>query len=292
MTILYVDTTFNSGISTTVDDKGWITATAKRELNVFSNDPLNDNELTVRADSRVPPERSVHPYFPFLFCDSVDCTRNGPRQYTVSLSYKSFPYKENNEEKSPLNEPTQISYFTISNEGGVEEDIYGKPIATKCGEPIYGITRAYSDLGIRLKKNFVSFDPASFYLFINSVNSDTFLGFPPGTLWVANISADEQFFDEYPYWAVQVEIHARKPYQTTNYKAWWARYRHQGFRAFKAINGQYIPMKITRGGEPVTSPVLLDANGFEVVEQYNEEPQAHWLESQIYENKEFSAMGF
>lgn len=289
MAVAFVDLTFSTGVSTNADDRGWITASAKMEWNVFVND-TGDNELTVLGNAQIPLTKSQHPYFPYLFCDSVDCERQGPRHFTVSASFKSAPYKD--EPQSPLSEPTRISYFTITNEGGAEEDVNGKPITTRCGELIYGITRSYSDLGIRLTKNFITFDPPSFYLYINTVNSDTFLGFPAGTLWVANISADEQFFDEVPYWSVTVEIHARKPYRTATDRAWWVRYRHQGFRAFYTIGAQTRALKITRGGEPVTSPVLLDPNGFEVPETPNVDPVAYWLESQIYETRAFSGMGF
>lgn len=293
MSIVFIDLTFNSGVSTNVDDKGWITASASREYNVFTND-TNDTELLLRLSASLPKEKSRHPSFPYLFCDAVAIQRVGPRHFTYQANYKSAPYKDQDNPQSPLNEPTQISYFTISNEGGCEEDIDGKPITTRCGELVYGITRAYSDLGIRLTKNFATFDPPSFYLFINAVNSDTFFGFPPGTLWIANISADENFFEEVPYWKVTVEIHARKPYRTTNEKAWYVRYRHQGFRSFQTIGGTTMVAKVLRQGEPVTSPVLLDAQGFEIPEDTDglSDPTAVWLESKIYETKNFGDMGF
>lgn len=291
MAVLHCDLTFSSGVTTSVDDRGWITATAKMEFNVFVDNVL-DNESTVIAYPSIPTAKSRHPYFTYLFCDNVDVTRQGPRHFVVACTFKSAPYKQQENPTGPLNEPVQISYFTIGTDGACEEDIDGKPIATRVGELIYGVTRTFSDLGIRLTKNFATFDPPSFYLFINAVNADTYLGFPPGTLWVASISADEQFFDEVPYWKVSVEIHARKPYRTSNDKAWWVRYRHQGYRAFYDLAGDTYVLKVTRGGEPVTSPVLLDEDGYEIPESPTEEPTAVWLESQIYETRNLADMGF
>ena len=291
MAIAYIDVTFNSGVSTQVDDKGWITATARREYNVFTTTP-QDNDSLIRLSASLPKEKSRHPYYIYLFCDSVDIQRQGPRNFVYSANYKSAPYKDPDNPQSPLNEPTQISYFTISSEGACEEDIDGNPITTKCGELVYGITRPYSDLGIRLTKNFITFDPPSFYLFINAVNQDTFLGFPPGTLWIANIGADEQFFDDVPYWKVTVEIQARKPYRTTNDKAWYVRFRHQGYRAFQQIGSQVVVAKVLHQGEPVTSPVLLDEDGYQIPDNPNSEPTAVWLEKKIYESKNFADMGF
>jgi len=124
------------------------------------------------------------------------------------------------------------------------------------------------------------------------VNRDTIHGLPPGTLFVANIAADEQFFEELPYWKVTVEIHARKPYNTTNQRAWFVRFRHQGYRAFYNVNGEVQALKVTRGGEPVSSPVLLDEDGYEIQEDPNSDPIAYWLERQIYETRNFADMGF
>jgi hypothetical protein len=292
MAILYIDLTFNSNVSTQVDDKGWITATAKMEYNVFVDD-VADTELILRQSQLLPKEKSGHPNYLFLFCDSIDIQRQGPRHFIYSVSYKSPPYKSADKTDTPLSEPTQISYFTITNEGPAEEDITGKSITTKCGEPLYGVTRAYSDLGIRLTKNFATFTPASFYQFINTTNSELFLGFPSGTLWISSISSEEQFFETVPYWKVTVEINARKPYRQQTSRAWWARVRHQGFRAFKQVGNRYEVQKILKNGEPISSPALLNSQGFEIVlNTPGVDPIAHWLEFQIYPSSRFQDMGF
>jgi hypothetical protein len=302
MAVRFVDQLYSSGIKTQVDDRGWTTATAQIRFNAFVETP-DDNEVTVKADARIPYEKSRHPLFASLSCSGISVDRRGPLHFEVSADYTSPPYKDNpgqgpGEQQGPLSQPTQVSYFTITSEEPIDEDINGSPITTACGEPISGIARPISDLGVRLAKNFATFDPATFYQFIDCVNSDTFIGFPPGTLRIANISSDEQFYTDengnsVPYWSVNVEIHARKPYRTTNEKAWWKRVRHEGYQVrtstFTPVGSLFAVVRaVDANKEPVSQPVQLDANGFKLADQ----SQATWREFKVFSEVSFASMGF
>lgn len=302
MAVQYVDQLYSSGIKTQVDDKGWITATASRRLNVFVSTP-DDTEAAVLADARIPREKSRHPHFSSLFCSGVSLDRRGPLHFEVTADYQSRPYKDEagqgpGAQQGPLSQPTQISYFTISNSEEVDEDRHGKPIQTKNAEPINGVTRIISDLGVRLTRNFATFDPASFYTYIDCVNSDTFLGFPPGVLRIANISADEQFYNDndgnaQPFWAVTVEVNARKPYRTTPEKAWHTRIRHEGYQirsvSLTSVGALFPVVRASDGNkEPVNLPVPLDESGFRLPLNAD----AVWLEWDLYEPVNFASMGF
>lgn len=290
MPIIYFDQTFSTGVKTSVDDKGWTTATAQIKWNAFAQNP-DDTELTVRLDPRCPVEKMRHPLFSGLYCNGVDVIRSGPLKFEVTADFNSPPFKEQNgEQQGPLAQPTQINFFSITSQEEIDEDFNGQPIVTACGEPILGITRPISDVGIRLQKNFASFDPGSFYTYIDCVNSDTYIGFSPGVLRIASIGADEQFFtdedgNDLPYWSIQVEIHARKPYRTTNAKAWWARYRHEGFYV---KSGNNVVRAVDDNKEPVSQPVQLAVNGTKLADQ----TQATWVERQIFATVSFASMGF
>jgi len=223
----------------------------------------------------------------------------------VTADYASPPYKEGDENstQTPLSQPTIISYFTITSEEPIEDDIDGQPIATANGEPFEGITRPISGSGVRLQKNFATFDPASFYLFIDCVNSDTFLGFPPGTLRIANISSDEQFYtdddgNEVPYWSVSVEIHARKPYRVEPSEAWYKRVKHEGYLVrYQDPFGSGTLMDPTRAvdenGLPAAKPVLLAEDGTKLPIPENAltvEPV--FILFPVFEQVSFASMGF
>jgi hypothetical protein len=300
MAVIYVDELFSSGIATATDEKGLITATATRNFNAFVNNPA-DNEGIVKFSPLIPADKSPHPYFHGLRCNNVNVQRRGALHFEVAVSYESPPYKEpdeNGQEQGPLAQPTQINYFSITSEEAIEDDITGKPIVTKNGEPIEGLTRPISDLGIRLQKNFASFDPATFYLYSDCVNSDTFLGFPPGTLRIASIQADEQFYtdeegNEIIYFSIQVEIHARKPYQVPAAKSWYKRVRHEGYY-IKESNSSNKPVKaLDKEGMPFSKPVLLDDEGFQLPIPANAlTVRADYLLFEVFEQISFASMGF
>lgn len=300
MAVQYVDLLFSSGIKTSVDDKGWTTATAQLRFNVFVSSP-EDNEAIVKLSPLIPYEKSRHPYFGGLRCIGIDISRSGPLHFEVSADYSSPPYKdEDQQEQGPLAQPTQINYFTITSEEPIEDALNGRPIATKVGEPIEGVTRPISDLGIRLQKNFATFDPSSFYTYIDCVNSDTFLGFSPGVLRIASITADEQFFtdendNEIPYWSVSVEIHARKPYRVPAAKAWYKRVRHEGY--YIKVDNQNGKIQYARAtdenGVPVTKPVLLNSDGTRKdIPEDDFDVEADWRLFEVFEQVSFSSMGF
>jgi hypothetical protein len=281
MAVLYVDETFSSALSTDVDDKGRVSATASRTFTVITQ-YATDNDLTVKMDSRLPIEKTRHPLFPLLFCKAVALTRKTPLQWECVASYVSPAYRDTN---GPTLQPTEVETFTVTNDEPIDEDVNGRPIATANGERIYGVSRPISDLGIRLNKKFRFFDQSTFYTYIDAVNADTFIGFPPGVLRVVNISASDEWVDEEPYANVSVEIHARKPYRTTPDKAWWKRVRHEGFYVKK--NGKVVRAKDGAGKERV-EPVMLNSTGAEKQDQ----TQADWLEFQVFSTVNFSSMGF
>jgi hypothetical protein len=300
MAVIYVDELFSSGIATATDEKGLITATATRNFNAFVNNPA-DNEGIVKFSPLIPADKSPHPYFHGLRCNNVSVQRRGALHFEVAVSYESPPYKEpdeNGQEQGPLAQPTQINYFSITSEEAIEDDITGKPIVTKNGEPIEGLTRPISDLGIRLQKNFASFDPATFYLYSDCVNSDTFLGFPPGTLRIASIQADEQFYtdeegNEIIYFSIQVEIHARKPYQVPAAKSWYKRVRHEGYYIKESNSSNKSVRALDNEGMPVSKPVLLDDEGFQLPMPANAlTVTADYLLFEVFEQISFASMGF
>jgi hypothetical protein len=281
MAVAFVDEVWSSNLGTDVDDKGRISATASRTFNVFTQ-YASDDLYVIKLDPRVPVEKSRHPLFISLFCKGVQIIQRNPLHWEVVANYVSPPYRDTN---GPIYQPTEVETFTITNDEPIDEDIEGNPIATANGERIYGVSKPVSDLGIRLNKRFRFFDPATFYTYIDCVNSDTFIGFPPGVLRVASISASDEWVDTEPYANVTVEIHARKPYNTTPEKSWWKRVRHEGFYVKK--NGKVVRAKDGAGKDRV-EPVMLDSDGAEKEDQ----TQADWLEFKVFQSVNFSSMGF
>ena len=303
MAVIFADLTFQSGISTSVNDKGWITATASITWNVFVDDPL-DNEATVKASNLIPYEKSGHPYFLFLFCNGVNITRKNPLHFEVVANYESAPYQDSQDPQNPLNQPTDISFGTITSEEGIDKCLEltgvtngtnpdGVVLRNTADDRITGLTRPISDLSITLTKNFATFDPASFYTYIDCVNSDTYLGFPPGVLRITGISADQEFYDAMPYYKVTVTIAARKPFGgTPTAKAWWLKFASAGTRARPAAGQKSQPIyeesSSTQARVQVTEPRMLNENGTVKTNQ----DEVYFQYARIFDSVSFASMGF
>lgn len=291
------DETFNGRVGKSVDDRGWITATATREFTAICQEPDPDNKLAVISHGSCPREKySLHPYGGGLRCARVEVSNGkGHLDFIVTAEYASAPYSQS-DNNHPLNQPTLISYGSVTSEEAIDEDWNGLPIATKVGERFQNVTRQFTDQTIQLKKNVIDYDPSAFDMFRDAVNSDSYLTFPPGRLKVMTITADEQYYEGVPYWTVTANLQDRKPYRLTNYKAWWKRIRHEGFY-------QAVPNRAADGAparcldyfkQPATTPQPLDANGVQIALRPDNTPASDvvWLEFQLYPYVPFAAMGF
>jgi hypothetical protein len=290
--------TNKSSLKSSMDDRGRIVQTSVRNLQFASDAPNTDNIAIARAHLYASGivEGSVHPEFgPPFYLRDIDVDREGPIMYTAVCTYRTPQLDASNpNEPYPWNLPARVNFFTVKSEEPIDVDIDGNPIVNKAGERVQGLTRKVSDQGIRLAKAFLTYSPSAFYTFIDSVNSDTFLGFPPGVLNVDDIDAqDDKFGTAITFYNVSVTILARKPYNTTNAKAWWKRFINEGFYARPSSGQPPEPAINPITKEPVTTPVLLDTNGVAVADAVPPSyPAANWIEKEVFEQRAFSNMGF
>lgn len=221
-------------------------------------------------------------------CDSVSVKAVSSIFYTATATYKTPKLDPNNEEPEDpiLARPVKVSYSTVSTEEPVDTDVNDDPLETSTGEIFQGRTRTVSDLKATITKLYDTFTPSSFYEYQDTVNSDTFLGFPPGTAKVMAITATQVEEQQRPYWEVTVEVLFRKPYRVEAAKAWYLRILHEGYYCF-TLESLETPVRITDGNlEPVSQPQKLGPTGLKLLD--GEEPE--WLTFQIYETSTFSGM--
>ena len=242
----------------------------------------------------VPQTGEPHTWGDQLVCRGCRVRFTGPASGEVTANYERARAIEENEEQnsgsSPLDEPAQIRVGTTKTEAPVDEDINGEPIVTVNNEPIYGVTRQFSDTQLQITKNLsvAQFALTAVSSFNDHVNSAAFLGFPPGRLKLDDIQAEQVNEEDLAYWRVTAVILDRRPVFTTDERAWWKRVRHEGFRV---NNGTAMDPKIEnavdRNADPVTSPVLLDENGMRIEDVNN----AHWLEFEVFPTTDFNSFG-
>lgn len=237
---------------------------------------------TVLSDDRIPKNGSIHPSAPWFRCRSATAKRVSPIMFEVDVNYKS---KTKDPEENPLLAPPDISFGTLSSTEEIDEDVDGNPLNTAAGEPITGVKIPVGDLSATVNKNLATFDPASIYVYSNTVNSAQFMGFAAGVVRVHNISAKIVYADDLTYWNVTVQFHFRYPVKTTAERAWWKRLRHEGT---VALNADGEPERITdANGEIKGGKTMLREDG-----TIETDPDiAHWVEFQVFRTTDLNGMG-
>jgi len=223
----------------------------------------------------------------FVVCRSHTPTCVSPILWVVEVEHngKVGPGGEND---NPLNAPPEITWSDAETDEAIDEDIDGNPIVTINLEPIDGLTMKLADNIVTIKRNFVTFNAFGTSTYRHSVNSDTFLGYPPGTARLTKYSAKNVAGTPvlpWGYWEVTATVQFRRGIRTTDARAWWKRVRHEGFYVLNADS--QIVRAVDANKQPTQKPVLLTSTGTRETNPAN----AHWLEFQVYSSLPYSTLG-
>jgi len=242
--------------------------------------------------------------FPFVYAEQARPEKISPVYWIVYVAYNGEVNfnGQNNQPQSPLLTAATLDWDDVEVELEIDEDYDGKPIVTPNGEPINGVRRLFADQTVTIRKNMLLFNPFVQARYRQSVNSDPFLGWPPGTAKMQKFQASAVRSSEVNgggYWQVTAVIQFRHPYRTVPERAWYSRVRLEGY--YKRVNLPGPPVdgvqpsaivRATRAGEPTAKPVLLDAQGFQLPDVDPPDPQtANWLEIKLYEPLSYNALG-
>jgi hypothetical protein len=144
-----------------------------------------------------------------------------------------------------------------------------------------------ADQIVVIRRKFSSVNPPAIRQYRRATNSDTFLGWPPGTARLVGYSAKNQFKfgAEREAWDVAARIQFREPFAgTTPAQAWYKRWRHEGLMVRA---GAVIRRAIDSLGQEKTKPVLLKLDG---TEEANPDAAA-FIHTQVYGSLPYSALG-
>lgn len=221
------------------------------------------------------------------FAKTARATRIAPVLWKVAIEYGGYTGTgAGGLSESPLLTPAILNYDDVETEEEVDEDFDGNPILTEAFEPVRGIKAVFCDRVITIKKNWATFNDYVASAYRRSVNSDTFLGWPPGTAKMMKLSA-QQVKDG--YFEVTGVIQCRIPYRTTAANAWYARWVHEGFYHKQLIEGgpAFQIVRAQNEGQPTEEKVLLDTNGFRLADGGT----TVWKETKLYNSLPFGALG-
>ena len=211
------------------------------------------------------------------FCDKIDPQRISPIFWLVTVSYRGIGSADG----------VKVRWTDTATTEPVDRDINGRAIMTANLEPVEGLSMDVADQVCTITRKFISIDTAGIAMYRRATNSDTFLGWPPGTARLVGFDAENEFLYGEPNekWTVTARIQFREPYaNTTHAEAWYKRWRHEGL--YVKVDG-VIQRARDELAQEVTKPVLLKVDGT----QETDPDAAYFFHTQVYGSLPYSGLG-
>lgn len=211
------------------------------------------------------------------YVEKIDAQQISPIFWQVIVSYRGIPDDA----------AVDVEWTDSVTTEAIDRDIDGRAIMTVNLEPVDGLSMDVADQVVVIRRKFLTIDTAGIAAYRRSTNSDTFLGWPPGTARLVGFSAKNSFLYGAPNerWDVTARIQFREPYaNTTNAQAWYKRWRHEGLLV---SNGFVIQRATDDLNQEVTKPVLLKLDGTQETNPDN----AYFFHTQVYGSLPYSGLG-
>lgn len=247
-------------------------------------------ELEVYLAPGLPQVAQSYPGFPFVYATSTSVDRVSPVFWVVTVEYKGElggvggGSSTGGVEPSPLFAPPIIKFDDVETEEEIDVDFDGNPITDTAGQRVRGVKALFSDQVLTVTRNFSVFNTYVQAVYRRSVNSDTFQGWPPGTVKCMKLSADNVFDANIGYWKVTGVFQFRFPYNTVPERAWYNRRVSMGLDQ-KLSDGRIVTV-VDDHKQPSTTPKYLDENGLQTTSA-----TPFWQETKLYGSLPYNALG-
>lgn len=275
--------------------------TRKRYFQVVLDDPATDHSEIFEHIS-IPKLFEPHPEDEGVICKSVAPEqRDDDESYIVDVvaeyddeySGSEEEDEEDEELNNPLNRPVQVSLSFNEHDEIVVRDIDGTPVRNSAEDPFDPpLTRKGGVLRFSMTKNFGSLDLPFLQSYKNAINSDTWNGFSPGVVRIANITGSKQVeaqriggvTTKVTFWQLTFEFELAE----TGFGrdgTWKAYVLDAGYRTWP-IGADTPEFIYATDGTPVSTPVPLDGVG-----GIGDPSSPQWLQFDIYRSLPFAALG-
>lgn len=242
------------------------------------SDTVDDNIALIINGNGLPRNGDIHSSgFP-AYVTSLKATPIGPVFWMVEVGYEG-------ESDEPAT--VDVKWSSVMSTEPVDRDFFGRAIVTANGEQIEGLSVDISDPVVVITRKFLSFNSGQILPYWKATNSDTFLGYPPGTARLMAWDATNRFSYGGPReaWTITARVQFREPLANTlPSQAWMKRWRHEGLQELK--DGT-IGRAQDSFGQEETKPVLLKIDG---TRERNPDA-AYFFHTQVYGALPFSALG-
>ncbi len=258
----------------------WTVTGVTAEADVLSADPYDANQEPLPAYDR------DHPRINGIKVSNVDVVRDGYDVWKVTAKY-SRPSKgggtHGEDPDDPLRAPPELWWEEISHAVPVDRDLEGNPIENSAGDAFEGgapVTR--KSYVFNVVQNEIAFNIVKALLFADATNSDAFEGGKPGELLLLSMLPTQRYTRLSEYIPVHYRIEFRD-------KAIWGQRpfdfqrMDRGFQAWVNENDVVTRYAIRdAGGEPISSPALLNAKGAVLKDGYTYETESGILNEWQY----------
>lgn len=244
-------TLFNNGVRSEVTFQRAFTVTL---------DPGDSIEVAYTA-AGLPSVSSLYPGTFSVYLENYTVERPSPVMAIVIANYKGEAGISGDPgTTSPVDSGYSLRWGVTVEDLEIDSDYNGEPIKNANDEPITGLREKFYDDVVYITRNFLYIDRYALRQYRRAVNSDTFLGWPPGTARLVDDEAVAVYAGgTLLYWRVSAAIQFREPYRTTADKAWWKRVLHTGFTVRDTASASPHPAWVY--GQPTTTPVGLKIDG-------------------------------
>jgi hypothetical protein len=236
-----------------------------------------DSPEDVLAADGIPAYGARHRSGADSFVESKQAEPLGPIFWIVTVNYTGERFDGN----------VDVEWTDTTSSEPIDRDYDGNAIVTVNFEQVEGLTYELSDTVCVIRRKFFLFNAYATNLYRHATNSDTFLGWPPGTGRLVGFSAKNRFKFNQPLeqWDVTARIQFRVPYMGCDVdKTWYKRWRHEGIYV---KSGGVIQRARDPLGQEVTKPVLLKADGTQELDP----AAALFKYTKLYDSLPYSALG-
>lgn len=183
---------------------------------------------------------------------------------------------------NPLNMRPKVSWGGSKFEVARARDLDGKPFINTANEPLEDVPKFEETRPLlTITRNEETFNAAYANQFKDTVNQDTFLGYPPNTVKCKDIVGERDYHADWGYfWEIKYEFEIRDD-TATDGDGWTTVLTNIGFRELVGST----PTEVIIGGKPVSEPVLLNEAG-----RYVPGADPHYLEFRVYESVDFGQL--
>lgn len=164
-------------------------------------------------------------------------------------------------QNNPELEPPEVDWDEEVRQKPIRQDLDGKFLKNSAGQP-YNHTQEDAYNILTITRNDLWYDPKTAVEFAFAVNSDEFLGWPPGSAQCMPFKAKLMHRGPTFYHRVTYRIRLAPMKNDYEYDDWQTNLLDQGTMEIdRTVGGTGKLVPIRRGGVVISSPILLDANG-------------------------------